>query len=443
MYFIDFGKESFLGNTKFELIKVQSNVFMIKKQENLLEIMSLCNEQLKICDSQPSYDQFLIENANIQNKKALAAESRDEFSQLKMENTILFCDFKRQEDTTAFYKSQFEGLKSDVKIHKFKKVDGKYNKVEKDYSWTYYPYPENVDNQFIGSGMGNLYEWSVKRQTIVRCYKDLMDYGISSMAISTNKKQLFVSGYDGLLKRITLGQFPKVEDFRKEKMAVWSIACGKEDRFLFTSGKEKAELKQISISTKTKVYDYTKEIKNSTINCLLVTHDNEFLFVAGKKTLDQIHIRSRNKVETFYHVGTNLICMTVDRYNKNLYVGDIDGTITIIKIRKYNRKKQHKEIGAYPMRSILVTGDGKKLFVASGQKRGTLKIIDTKKFSVLRDFGPIHENVIYHMVFSMKENTLITSCMSGYLKEWSLKKNYKLIKDHGKIDLSGICSLCQ
>ena len=135
--------------------------------------------------------------------------------------------------------------------------------------------------------------------------------------------------------------------------------------------------------------------------------------------------------------------MSCDKFSEYLYIGDIDGTVTKYNMNCdfLNNKRQFTDVGKYPLRSIVVTGDGKKLFIASGQKSGTLKICRTEDFKIIRDFGPIHPNVIYHIVLSSDEKTLFTSCIDGYLKEWSLHSN-KLVKNRRLVPFGGISSVC-
>ena len=109
-----------------------------------------------------------------------------------------------------------------------------------------------------------------------------MDSGISSMAITNNKKHLFVSDYEGLVKKINLESKPIIESFYKAKQAIFSIASSKDDRYLYTCCNQNAIVKQFSINTKVKIYNFQKKVRSNNITCLLVTHNNKFLFVGEK-----------------------------------------------------------------------------------------------------------------------------------------------------------------
>jgi WD40 repeat protein len=136
---------------------------------------------------------------------------------------------------------------------------------------------------------GILKQFSLSDFSLYRTFNKVIKKGARKMCATKNSRHLFIGDLDGFIKHYTFeedGDLKHRNFFRDHESAIRAMALTHDDQFLFTAS-HCGQLKQHYIHPAAKCLMKRKDwsdifVNNSSILCLVISLDNEYLFMGDK-----------------------------------------------------------------------------------------------------------------------------------------------------------------
>lgn len=296
------------------------------------------------------------------------------------------------------------------------------------------------DHFFTADVKGNLKQWSISNHRLYNEKNNVYDDWISSMVISNDCRELYISGGGGYLKQFLIKDLSLIQDWGKiHDGYILSLAMSKDSKYLF-SGNSRGHLKQWCLVLKKIVKDYGK-IHEGGIYSMCCSNDSKNLYTSDNiGYIKNWEIKTNLQVKDWGKInGDNFIkAITLHPDNKTLFAA---GDQAMLKQYDCESGKLLKDF-ARPIKSvnnaIAVTPNGKYLF--RGDDRGVLKQYSLEEYKLSRDYGQGHSEDIVGIVVSPNGEYCYTVGGKGEMKCWSITER-KLWIDFGIVHCDRISAI--
>lgn len=305
-----------------------------------------------------------------------------------------------------------------------------------------HPTPEQNFNSgeilYLGDPFGKVLNFSINERKSTKDYGDLMDYSISAVATTSDRKYIFMGDEKGSLSQIDLDnghllrEYPKLHRGKLKNMVITH-----DDQFIFTGDLNYGYIKQMSIAKMVLVKNYGP-IMVKGIHSMLACPDNLFIYVGGfAGQLKRIGIGDESVSEDMgvIHKGP-ISAMAVSIDGKYLYTGSWDKTVKRVSTFDWT-VKDYGPLMSNEIHSLEITKNNEFLLIGETLK---LKMFWIKEEKMIKDFGRVHENPDWRLILGNDGKFFYTSDGGGYLKQWDTKSR-TMVRDFDKIQC-GISSFC-
>lgn len=250
-----------------------------------------------------------------------------------------------------------------------------------------------------------------------------MNDHINSLALTSDKKYLFVSDVSGDMKQIDVATDKVIKNFGKIHSSITAIAIDKKNEFVFTSDKNEGLIKRWSIETGKLVKLIKIEPKNNGTRFMLITKDNKYLFCANRKVIDVIDIRTNNIAHSvtysalnvaFYHVRMLEIVKDF-----KVLVLDISGRLRLIRSKDGLPQQLPNIERVTTTTSMALYKNETQLFVSDDVR---IILVNLNPFAIIRSYENVTKRGIIDICLNSDESMLYIGTKSGFMVEWSTKE---------------------
>jgi len=253
------------------------------------------------------------------------------------------------------------------------------------------------------------------------------------MVATKNSKHIFIADLDGNLVHFTIEKTYEGIHFqqrsKEHESAIRSMAITHDDKYLFT-GCHNGVIKQHYIHPIAKcmmkrknwnetIHDYC----NSPITSIVITYDNESMFVADRDgLLRQFSLKFYCLTKKFElpgsHGSINNLHLTAD--NRSLFLGYRNGFLREVNVREQRIEKDYGYYDKSGIRSIQTTADSTFLFI--GGATGNLLQFALANKAIVRDYGKVLDTNIFAMACGDSYSTLWLVDESGRMKALDIRE---------------------
>ena len=281
---------------------------------------------------------------------------------------------------------------------------------------------------------GILKQYSINDLALYRSYNNLnLTKGARAMVATKNSKHIFIADLDGNLVHFTIEKTYEGIHFqqrsKEHESAIRAMAITHDDKYLFT-GCHNGVIKQHYIHPIAKcmmkrknwnetIHDYC----NSPITSIVITYDNESMFVADRDgLLRQFSLKFYCLTKKFElpgsHGSINNLHLTAD--NRSLFLGYRNGFLREVNVREQRIEKDYGYYDKSGIRSIQTTADSTFLFI--GGATGNLLQFALANKAIVRDYGKVLDTNIFAMACGDSYSTLWLVDESGRMKALDIRE---------------------
>ena len=243
---------------------------------------------------------------------------------------------------------------------------------------------------YLGDPFGKVLNFSINERKSTKDYGDLMDYSISAIATTSDKKFLFLGDEKGSLVQIDLAhghllrEYPKLHRGKLKNMVITH-----DNQFIFTGDLNYGYVKQMSIPNMVLVKNYGP-IMVKGIHSMLESPDNRFIYLGGfaghLKRIDVEYDSVPEELGVIHKGPISAMAISID--GKYLYTGSWDKTVKKISTLDWT-VKDYGPLMSNEIHSLEITKNNEFLLIGGTLK---LKMFWIKEERVIKDFGRVHED---------------------------------------------------
>ena len=298
----------------------------------------------------------------------------------------------------------------------------------------------NNNRLFVCDVRGNQKELNIREKKLTYDHGEIDENGISTMCITPDRLKLFIGCISGDLYEFSIEKQRIVKKYEKIHERINSLKITNDGKYFFTYDYENGCLKQSDLKEQKciKTYEFKKRnnYNNGTITC---THDNKYCFINNTyNNLVQISIDEQKKLKTYKNIIQHTVCSIVSTPDsQSLFIGCMKGHLYQFDITAKKISKFYDQIHGNSILSMAITPDNEFQFTSSAS--GDLKQISIRKQLVVKDYNKIHIS-IHSICMTTDDEYLFTSDDRGNVKQFSISEKVQ-VKDYGRIMDNRICSI--
>jgi WD40 repeat protein len=185
------------------------------------------------------------------------------------------------------------------------------------------------------------------------------------------------------------------------------LAITADNRYIFTSDSDKADVKQFRISDGCVIKHYER-LFHGGIASIITTPDSKYLIAGGGSgDLIQICVESQEVVHEYTKIHIERMnCMQITRDSKYL-ITCAGSSFKKISIANRALEKDFGHVFGSEIIAMKITADQKKLFL--GGRKGNLKLMSLTHVTTIKVFRRVHEDWITGIVLTADEKFFLTS----------------------------------
>ena len=293
-----------------------------------------------------------------------------------------------------------------------------------------------TDYLFTTDSAGNLSQWSISDQCLIRDFENQHFCQITSIVVSIKNKLQFTSDEKGNLIQYSQETNKMVKNWHRIHLA--SITCMLvtfDENYLVTCD-NLGHIKQFSLEAQDLTKDY-KNAHNYSIQCMASTKNSKYVFSGDKSGyLKQWNIYTKQLAMNWGKIHDESIDHLIfTNDNKFQFTLDITGKIMQWMFdTRQNSLVLFKHWGLVDRNGIYgVALNSTQNTLSTVNIIGELVEWDIKSRKCVKNFGAVHDNDMVHSIgHDFDTNYQFTSSEMGYLRQWNTKSK-ELVKDWGNL----------